>query len=121
MATHNVLGNTGEETAVVYLENRGYKILHRNWRKGHLELDIVATDGKELVVIEVKTRRNTRFAQPYEAVNQQKIRNIVVATNAYIKMHCIDNPVRFDIMTIVGDKENFYIEHIKEAFFPPMW
>ena len=60
MATHNALGKAGEDAAAAYLERNGYAIRHRNWRKNHLELDIVATKDNEVVIVEVKTRSNTR-------------------------------------------------------------
>ena len=55
MATHNALGKAGEDAAAAYLERNGYAIRHRNWRKNHLELDIVATKDNEVVIVEVKT------------------------------------------------------------------
>ena len=64
MAKHNDLGKAGENAAVAYLEQKGYLIRNRNWRKGHFELDIVAAKDNELIVIEVKTRSNTLFAEP---------------------------------------------------------
>ncbi len=121
MAAHNTLGKAGEDAAVSYLEKNGYEMLHRNWRKNHLELDIVAAKDGELVVVEVKTRRNTDYKEPREAVDGQKIRRIVVAADAYIKHFGIDAPVRFDIITAVGEIGNFCIEHIKEAFYPPLF
>lgn len=121
MATHNKLGNEGETAAATYLEKNGYRILHRNWRKNHLELDIVAEKDEHLIVIEVKTRRNTEYIEPQEAVNWQKMRRIVVAADAYIKHFGIDAPVRFDIVTMVGTAGKFQIEHIKDAFYPPMF
>ena len=60
MAKHNDLGKAGENAAAAYLEKEDYLIRHRNWRKGHFELDIVAAKDNELVVVEVKTRSNTR-------------------------------------------------------------
>jgi putative endonuclease len=54
-------------------------------------------------------------------VNWQKIRRIVVAADAYIKHFCLDAPVRFDIITAVGEPGAFRIEHLKEAFYPPMF
>ena len=54
MAEHNELGKAGENAAVAYLEEHGYLIRHRNWRKGHFELDIVAAKENELVIVEVK-------------------------------------------------------------------
>lgn len=121
MAKHNELGKAGEDAAVAYLENMGYVIRDRNWRKGHFELDIVAAKDNELVVVEVKTRRNTQFAEPEDAIDMPKIRRTVRAADTYIKLFQVDAPVRFDIITAVGDNGHFRIEHIKEAFFPPLF
>ena len=107
MAAHNRLGKEGEDAVAAYLERRGYTILHRNWRKNRLELDIVAMHEGELVVVEVKTRTNTEYKEPQEAVDWRKGRHIVVAADAYIKHFGIDLPVRFDIVTAVGDRPPF--------------
>ena len=95
MAEHNELGKAGENAAVAYLEEHGYLIRHRNWRKGHFELDIVAAKENELVIVEVKTRSNTLFAQPEEAVDLPKIKRTVRAADAYMKLFQIDVPVRY--------------------------
>ncbi|NDW12273.1 endonuclease [Bacteroides sp. 214] len=121
MAEHNNLGKAGEDAAVAYLLKNDYIIRHRNWQRGHLELDIVAAKENELVVIEVKTRKNTSFAKPQDAVTMQKIKRTVLATDTYLKLFQIDSPVRFDIITVVGSEKNFQIEHIIEAFHPPIW
>lgn len=121
MAAHNTLGKAGEDAVAEYLERKGYDILHRNWRKNRLELDIVAVKDGLLIVVEVKTRSNTEYIEPQEAVNWQKIRHIVVAADAYIKHFGINLPVRFDIITVVGNMGSFEIEHIEDAFYPPMF
>ena len=121
MAKHNELGKAGENAAVAYLEQQGYIIRDRNWRKGHFELDIVAAKENELVVVEVKTRSNTQFAEPEDAVDLPKIRRTVRATDTYMRFFQIDVPVRFDIITVVGGDGDFQIEHIKEAFYPPLF
>ncbi len=121
MATHNALGKAGEDAAVAYLERNGYTIRHRNWRKNRLELDIAAAKNGQLIVIEVKTRSNTEYTKPQDAVNWKKIRHIVIAADAYIKHFSIDEPVRFDIITVIGEAGTFRIEHIKDAFYPPMF
>ena len=121
MAILNALGKAGEDAVAAYLERNGYEIRDRNWRKNHLELDIVATKDNELIIVEVKTRSNTEYVEPQDAVNWQKVRRIVIAADAYIKHFCIDMPVRFDIITAVGDIRAFKTEHIKEAFYPPMF
>lgn len=121
MAEHNALGKFGEEEAAAYLINLGYTIHHRNWRSGQKEIDIVAEKEGELIIAEVKTRRDTLFAEPQDAVTQKKIRRIVAATDAYLRKYCIDLPVRFDIINVIGSENQFNIEHIKEAFYPPVW
>ena len=124
MALHNIQGKTGEDKAAEYLTEKGYQILHRNWHSGHKELDIVALKDQTLIVVEVKTRKNTLYGNPQDAVNDKKIRRIVSSTDAYIRLFKLDYPVRFDIITVITDDEDekkTKIEHIKEAFFPPIW
>ena len=58
MAEHNDRGRWGEQKAAEYLERKGFRILWRDWRDGHRDLDIVAIDADQLVVVEVKTRKN---------------------------------------------------------------
>ena len=121
MATHNELGKEGEEEAVRFLIGKGYMILHRNWRSGKFELDIVAQQHDECIIVEVKTRRNTLFGTPETAVDNRKIRRIVSSANAYLLKYGIDMNVRFDIITVTGTHKPFHIEHIKDAFYPPIW
>ena len=73
MAQHNELGRQGEEIAVKYLLEQGYKILERNWRNQHKEIDIIAMDGEELVIVEVKTRMKDDY-EPYLSVTKPKQR-----------------------------------------------
>lgn len=121
MAQHNIQGQEGENTASEYLIQKGYQILHRNWRCGHKELDIVAQKENTIIFVEVKTRKNTLFGSPQDAVNDKKIRRIISSADAYIKFYKIDNPIRFDIVSIITDEGNKMIEHIEEAFYSPIW
>lgn len=121
MATHNVLGKAGEDAAIAFLERNGYTLRDRNWRKNHLELDIVALKDDELIFVEVKTRSSTDYIEPQDAVDWQKVRRLVIAADAYIKHYSLDLPVRFDILTVVGTDGKFEIEHIEEAFYPPVF
>jgi len=120
MAEHNVLGKDGEAVAVAYLEEKGYRILHTNWRLGSYELDIVAQTFAELVIIEVKTRSVGSITNPEDAVTNSKIKRIIAATDFYIKHFDIDLPARFDIISIIGSHPNFEIDHIEDAFYPPV-
>ena len=121
MAGHNELGKYGETEAASYLEAQGYTIRHRNWRSGKKELDLVAEKDGILIVVEVKTRKNQKYGLPEEAVNERKIRSIVASTDAYLRKFNLDLPVRFDIITLTGNEPSFHIEHICDAFLPPVW
>lgn len=120
MAQHNLLGKSGEELASEFLISRGYIVRDVNWTSGKYELDIVAYKDNILVVVEVKTRGSSDFAYPEEAVTEKKIRNIVRATEAYIMTHDLNMDVRFDIISIIGKEPPFEIEHIEDAFLPPL-
>ncbi len=118
MAKHNELGKLGEEIAVNYLLEKGYEILERNWRNRHKEIDIVALDGEELVVVEVKTRQNDDYGAPDLAVTHQKQTRLISAANAYIFKNNIDLNTRFDIISIVFKDGKPVVEHIEDAFLP---
>lgn len=110
------LGKKGEDLAVELLISKGYKILARNWRSGHKEIDIVALDGDILVAVEVKTRKSNTFGEPDIAVGVMKQRMLIWAADAYIRYHNMDLDVRFDIISIVITDKGQHIEHIEDAF-----
>lgn len=118
MAKHNELGNQGEEIAVQYLTDKGYEILERNWRNIHKEIDIIAKDGKVLVIVEVKTRQTDEYGNPDFAVTRRKQRMLIAAANAYISKNNIDVETRFDIISIFFRDGEPIIEHIEDAFLP---
>ena len=122
MASHNDKGKWGELVAAEYLVKKGYSICHRNWRCGRRDLDIVAlADGAEpLVVVEVKTRGNEEVMHPEDAVDPRKIRNLCIAAHTYVQRHQLDCGVRFDIITVVGDSEHYHVDHVEDAFLPPL-
>jgi putative endonuclease len=120
MAENNETGKQGEISARRYLEENGYKVLETNWRFHRYELDIVATNGEELVIIEVKTRSDNYLVAPETAVDKGKIRRIVTASDAYIRKYGVDLPVRFDILCLIKKGQSFTIEHIEDAFYAPV-
>lgn len=121
MATHNELGALGEQIAVDYLIEHGYQIIERNWSNGHKEIDIVAKDGDTIVIVEVKTRRSTYLVEPETAVDVFKQRNLIWAANSFVNRFQYDNDIRFDIISIVIDRNNEKrIEHIEDAFYPSL-
>jgi putative endonuclease len=117
MADHNETGKKGESIALQYLLDKGYKILEKNWQNHHQEVDIIASKGNELVIVEVKCRTGTPLVEPYVAVNRNKQNLLIKATNAYIQRKNVDMETRFDIISITLGTET-QIDHIENAFYP---
>ena len=109
MSKHNETGTQGEDVAEKYLLNKGYKILQRNWRCGHKEVDIIAQKGEELVFMEAKTRATTDFGFPEETVTKQQKRNLKAAANIFLMNNTMFETVRFDVLSIL-----MYQGHVRE-------
>lgn len=120
MSKAHELGKKGEELAVGHLRSLGYEILALNWHSHHLEIDIIARDGNELVIVEVKARGTDSYEHPVEAISNKKIRFLVNAADAYIQENDINLDTRFDVISIVFYGGGFDIEHFKDAFYPPV-
>lgn len=84
MAAKDEVGRHGEAVAARLLEDAGWRILDRNWRCEHGELDIVAVDGADLVAVEVKTRRSAAYGSPQEAVTGEKLRRLRRLVGAWL-------------------------------------
>ncbi len=113
---HIELGKSGEQSAVGFLEAKGYRILERNWRWGRQEIDIIARDESMIVIVEVKTRISNRFSEPEESVTVKKQRILVRAANAYVNFRQLQAEVRFDIISILNNPNGMTINHIVDAF-----
>ncbi len=115
-------GDRGEEAVSRFLEAQGQQILERNYRAGHLEIDIIslALDGVHFV--EVKTRRPPMQADPQDCVTLPKQRRLVKAALAYLSKQ--KNPMirdlesHFDVASVVLDGDSETIEVYKDAFIP---
>ena len=121
MAKHNELGHIGEQKAIDFLVRKGYGILAQDWKYEHNDIDIVAEKEGEIVFVEVKTRTSDDFGTPEEAVTPSKVRHIIRAAEMYIRLNDIDQPIRFDIISLIGYYPDFRIEHIEDAFQAPRW
>ena len=121
MTTRDV-GRHGEDAATRLLVERGYEILHRNWRCRLGEIDIVATDGHTLVICEVKTRRGGSAGTAAEAVGPEKRRRLIRLATAYILAARVsDVSVRFDVVAIDVEGDRARIRHLKDAFRNEFW
>lgn len=120
MVSQREIGELAEGIAEQHLIKLGYTILDKNWYYGHLELDIVARDGDELVIVEVKSRNGIRYEHPSEAVTNAKIKRIVEAADAYILEKDLELETRFDVVTIIFLAQKYELEHFKDAFYPTL-
>lgn len=116
MNTNNEKGKSGEDLAAIYLQKEGYTILERNWRFRHWEVDLIASKGKFLHIIEVKTRHSLRFGKPEESITKDKMRNLRNAAEEYQYLHPEWKFLQFDVLaiTMVNEeaKEFFMIEDV---------
>ncbi|WP_347373674.1 YraN family protein [Aequorivita sp. Q41] len=118
MASHNELGELGEEIAAQYLLKKGYKILRRNFFFDKAEIDIIAQkEEKTIVMVEVKTRNSAFFGDPQSFVTASKIKHLVKAANEYIVSNELDAEVRFDIIAILKNEKIEKLEHFENAFY----
>ena len=84
----------------------------------HLEVDIIVKNDETIVFCEVKTRSGNVLVEPQQSVSPQKQRNIIRAANYYVLKHQISLEVRFDIIAIIFDGDQYALEHIPYAFTP---
>lgn len=118
MAEHNAFGQLGEEEAALYLTTIGYRLVERNWRCGHEEIDIIADDFGELVFVEVKTRRNERLTRALDDVDRIKQMHLMSAAFAYLSRYDECPTFRFDVVTIVGEQPPYHLKHYVNVFTP---
>ena len=109
-------GKVGEQMTAKYLTDKGYIILEHNYRRGHLEIDLIALDGDELVIVEVKSRAYDNILQPEDAVDHKKRLALIRLANEYVKTHGRKENVRFDIVTVVSKEGGAEIKHLKNAY-----
>ena len=101
-----------------HLVGLGYDVVDRNWRCAQGEIDIVAVQGRQLAIVEVKTRRSTAFGHPFEAIDERKRRRLWRLAQAWIEAHALQArglTVRIDGIGIVGaDPETATLEHLRD-------
>lgn len=119
MARHNAVGKWGETLAAEYLAGKGYAIVARNWKLQHFEIDIIAMHNNRLVFVEVKTRTDADD-DPLNAIDRQKILRMTRAADAFVRNSDFHHEVQFDIIAITGNESNYHLEHIPDAFLPPL-
>lgn len=117
-----VTGRLGEEIALEYLLQTGYKLIERNWRCRHKEVDLIMKGDDGLHIVEVRTMREPVLQEPEMTVRACKQHNLETAAVAWIRMTGEDAPVHFDIVSVVLDRGDtpavLRLSHIRDAYFP---
>ena len=108
-------GQLGEQLATEYLQQNGWEILARNYRYKRAEIDIIASNGKTLLFVEVKTRSNMSFGHPEDFVDSRQSELIISAADHFIREIDWNDGIRFDIISI-DSTESGKIMHFEDAF-----
>ncbi len=111
------LGKLGEDLACEELSRRGYEILARRYRTRYGEIDIVARDGRTIVIVEVKTRDGRAFGGGVDAVTVAKQRRMLrMGTDYLLRRRLADQPCRFDVVDVNIEGGVPRIEVYRNAF-----
>ncbi len=113
-----MIGKRGEDLAVDYLSGAGWTVLERNWRCRYGEIDVIAADGSDLVIVEVKTRTGQLYADPAEAVTYEKYRRLRRLAGLWLAEQDGNWPVvRFDVIALQIDSAGVPdLRHLRGVF-----
>ena len=116
------LGRRGEDIACEFLIGKGHTLLARNYRCGHLEIDIITFDGEGIHFVEVKTRRKSIQAPPQENVGSLKQNRIVRAAKCFLNsregLPYGNHECMFDVVAITFDGGSAKLEWFPQAYIP---
>ena len=116
MPTRQQTGSSGESITCAWLEERGYRLIERNLRFGHLEIDLVMADGAQVIFVEVKTVRGSGYGSALELVDRRKVQRLIRATGQYLSTHPGVPSVRIDLVSVTLDaRGGWKLEHYINA------
>ena len=117
-STARTFGLYAENLAARYLENKGFTILHQNFRYKRYEIDLIVQKEALIVFVEVKARKNDLFGYPETFVNNKKIKAIRRAAEHYLHIKKYNRPIRFDTIAIIGNQnEGVQLMHFEDSFY----
>ena len=118
MAEHIHTGKLGEQIAKDHLKLQGHIILSTNYRYKRSEIDIISRSEDTLIFTEVKTRKNKKYGNPEDFIDELKVEKIEEAAENYILENHWEGKIRFDIISIILERGSV-IEtiHIEDALF----
>ena len=111
------LGRRGEAAALEHLERGGLQLVARNWRSGHLEIDLIMEDPAGIRIVEVKTLQAGDGFDPSENVTPDKRRKLIRAAKAFYAEHPTNKEIKFDVVTVLLDAgEVVEVNYLPDAF-----
>ena len=120
MGRNNIAGAWGESLAAAYLQKKKYKVLASGYRCRFGEIDLIVTDKKHLVFVEVKLRKTNRFADAKEFVDYHKQNRLRTTAELYLSQNPTELLTRFDVIEIYApqgiDTPKPAIHHLEDAF-----
>lgn len=110
------LGEWGEQKAKQLLLDQGYKFITENWRNRFGEIDLIMLDQDRVVFIEVRTKSNNAYGSGIESINYRKQNQLRKMAAAFLQYkNWWDYSVRFDVISVDKDNENYQIHHFKNV------
>jgi putative endonuclease len=117
MGRSHRFGRRAEDLVAAHLEAGGWRILDRNWRFRHKELDLVAERDGVVAFVEVKARAAGGWGHPLDAITAAKRRELSVAARAWIARRGGRSArYRFDAAVVVRDGDTTTLEHFEDAW-----
>lgn len=112
------IGRSAEELASRYLKDNGFHILHRNWRHGRYELDIVARKDGMLHIVEVKCRHREGLTTPEEALSHKKSSNLLKAAELYVGQNDTLSEIQIDLIAVEYTDASAEIRYYPDVIHP---
>lgn len=120
MGRNNVLGAWGEALAAAYLQKKKYKLEAAGFRCRFGEIDLIVSDKKYLVFVEVKLRKSSKFAEAKEFVDIRKQNRIRITASYYLSQYPTNLQPRFDVIEIYAPHGTATvcpdINHLEDSF-----
>ena len=103
---HIATGKLGEEIAKKYLEEKGYKIIEKDFKTKYAEIDLVGTKNKGMVFFEVRTKRGEAFGSPEETLNSKKLKKLCLGAKIFSVAKKWSGSMRIDAVCVVLKENN---------------
>lgn len=112
MAKHNTDGEAAESATAAYLQERGYKILNRNWKNKFCEVDIIAKHGGVVHFVEVKYRGSTRQGDGFDYITPTKLKQMAFAAQMWVAANNYDGEFVLSAAQVDAKMQVEYLEEL---------